>query len=155
MDFNYLLNALLRRKWIIIFSTIIGFAAALTFTFFMKKTYVSDAQYSTGLTQNSKVSLQTSEVFDINQIDLRFNNVIETFQSPTVLGMLSYELLLHDIESPYPFKELTSKQKKDTAYTLADFAKAKEILHQKINSLDLLKSYDRDERRVMGSIASL
>jgi polysaccharide biosynthesis transport protein len=129
-------------------STLIAFAAALTFTFFMKKTYVSDAQYSTGLTQNSKVSLQTSEVFDINQIDLRFNNVIETFQSPTVLGMLSYELLLHDIESPHPFKELTSKQKKDTAYTFADFSKAKEILRKKINSLDLLSSYDRDERRV-------
>ena len=148
MDFNYLLNALLRRKWIIMSSTFIAFAAALAFTFFMKKTYVSDAQYSTGLTQNSKVSLQTSEVFDINQIDLRFNNVIETFQSPIVLGMLSYELLLHDIESPHPFRELTSKQKKDTAYTFADFPKAKEILHKKISSLELLSSYDRDERRV-------
>jgi polysaccharide biosynthesis transport protein len=148
MDFNYLLNALLRRKWIILFSTIIAVAAALTFTFFMKKTYVSDAQYSTGLTQTSKVALQTSEVFDINQIDLRFNNVIETFQSPTVLGMLSYELLLHDIENNHPFRELTSKQKRDTAYTLADFTKAKEILHQKLNNLELLSSYDRDERRV-------
>src|SRR5580700_8003100 len=147
MDFNYLLNALFKKKWIIIFSTFIALGAALTFTFFMKKSYVSDAQYSTGLTQTSKVSLQTSEIFDINQIDLRFNNVIETFQSPKVLGMLSYELLLHDVESSHPFKELTSKQKRDTAYTLADFSKAKEILHQKLNTLDLLSSDDREERR--------
>jgi succinoglycan biosynthesis transport protein ExoP len=148
MDFNYLLNALFKKKWIIIFSTLIAIGASLTFTFFMKKSYVSDAQYSTGLTQTSKVSLQTSEIFDINQIDLRFNNVIETFQSPTVLGMLSYELLLHDIESSHPFKLLTDKQKKDTAYTLVDFSKAKEILHKKIGTLTLLSSYDEDERRV-------
>ncbi|HEY4876215.1 MAG TPA: Wzz/FepE/Etk N-terminal domain-containing protein [Puia sp.] len=148
MDFNYLLNALFKKKWIIIFSTFIALGAALTFTFFMKKSYVSDAQYSTGLTQTSKVSLQTSEIFDINQIDLRFNNVIETFQSPTVEGMLSYELLLHDIESSHPFRILTDKQKKDTAYTLVDFSKAKEILHKKISTLTLLSSYDEDERRV-------
>ncbi|HLY70006.1 MAG TPA: Wzz/FepE/Etk N-terminal domain-containing protein [Puia sp.] len=148
MDFNYLLNALFKKKWIIFFSTFIAFGAALAFTFFMKKSYVSDAQYSTGLTQTSKVSLQTSEIFDINQIDLRFNNVIETFQSPTVLGMLSYELLLHDIESSHPFRILTDKQKKDTAYTLVDFSKAKEILHKKITTLNLLSSYDEQERRV-------
>ncbi|HSZ86056.1 MAG TPA: Wzz/FepE/Etk N-terminal domain-containing protein [Puia sp.] len=148
MDFNYLLNALFKKKWIIIFSTFIALGAALAFTFFMKKSYVSDAQYSTGLTQTSKVSLQTSEIFDINQIDLRFNNVVETFQSPTVEGMLSYELLLHDIESSHPFRVLTDKQKKDTAYTLVDFSKAKEILHRKLSTLKLLSSYDEEERRV-------
>ncbi|HLX93375.1 MAG TPA: Wzz/FepE/Etk N-terminal domain-containing protein [Puia sp.] len=148
MDLNYLLNALFKKKWIIIFGTLVALAASLAFTFFMKKSYVSDAQYSTGLTQTSKISLQTSEVFDINQIDLRFNNVVETFQSPTVEGMLSYELLLHDIEASHPFRQLTASQKKDTAYTLADFTKAKEILHKKLNSLTLLSSYDFDERRV-------
>ncbi len=148
MDFNYLLKALLGRKWLIITTTFIGFAAGLVFTFFMKKSYVSEAQYSTGLTQTSKVALNTSEVFDINQIDLRFNNVIETFQSPTVLGMLSYELLLHDIENSHPFTELTEKDKKDTAYTFVDFQKAKEILHKKLNTLTLLNNYESDEKRV-------
>src|SRR5580698_3976854 len=140
MDFNYLVKALLGRRWLIITTTVIGFIAGLIFTFFMKKSYVSDAEYSTGLTQTSKVALQSSEVFDINQIDLRFNNVIETFQSPTVLGMLSYELLLHDIESSHPFTELTAKDKKDTAYTFVDFQKAKEILHRKLNTLNLLNT---------------
>src|SRR5580698_1285451 len=99
MDFSYLLKALLRKKWIIIFAMAMGFAAGVVFTIFQKKSYLSVAQYSTGITQAQKINLGLNDIFDVNQIDIRFNNVIETFQSETVLGMLSYELLLHDLES--------------------------------------------------------
>ena len=148
MDLNYLLKALIRRKWIILFAMVIGFAAGLVFTIFQKKTFVSGAQYSTGITQTQKVSLQLNEIFDVNQIDIRFNNVIETFQSETVLGMLSYELLLHDLESTHPFRILTAKQKNDTTYRNVNFQKAKDILHSKLTNLTLLNTYDPEEKKV-------
>ncbi|MBS1600326.1 MAG: hypothetical protein JST75_19010 [Bacteroidetes bacterium] len=148
MDLIYLVKVLVRRKWTIIFCLILGIAGGLLFSFFAPKRYLSNAQYSTGFSQTQKVSLQLTEIFDVNQIDFRFNNVIETFKSPIVLAMMSYDLLLHDLESTHPFTILTEKQKKDTVYRKADFQKAKEILRDKLLNLKLLTTYNPDEKRV-------
>src|SRR5882672_10752638 len=129
MDLIYLVKVLVRRKWTIIFCLILGIAGGILFTFLTPKRYLSNAQYSTGFSQTQKVSLQLTEIFDVNQIDFQFNNVIETFKSPIVLGMTSYDLLLHDLESSHPFTVLNEKQRKDSVFRNADFQKAKEILH--------------------------
>ncbi len=148
MDFLYLIKALGRRKWIIIFSLILGLVGGLAFSLLSKKTYASNAQYSTGLTQTQKVSLELTEILDINQIDFRFSNVIETFKSPTVLGMLAYEVLLHDLESPRPFRILTEKQRQNKAYKEVNLDKAKDILRQKLVSLQVLSTYEPEEKKV-------
>jgi len=148
MDLIYLVKVLVRRKWTIIFCLILGIAGGLIFSFLAPKRYLSNAQYSTGFSQTQKVSLQLTEIFDVNQIDFRFNNVIETFKSPIVLGMMSYDLLLHDLESSHPFTILTEKQKKDSVYRKSDFQKAKEILHDKLMTLKLLTTYDPQEKKI-------
>jgi Mrp family chromosome partitioning ATPase/uncharacterized protein involved in exopolysaccharide biosynthesis len=155
MDLVYLLRALLRKKWIIILSTIFGIAAGILFTMFQKKSYLSLAQYTTGFSQTQKVSVNTSlnEILDVNQVDSRFNNILETFRSPAVLGMLSYDLLLHDLESTNPFRTLTEKEKKDTIYQRANFEKAKKVLHDKLSEMQLLTRYDLDEKRVSDLLA--
>jgi uncharacterized protein involved in exopolysaccharide biosynthesis len=89
MDLLYLLHSLLRKKWIIIFSTIVGIAAGVAFALNIKKTYTALAQYSTGFTMGKKVRIQSEETFNIFEIDFQFKNVIETFKSPVVLGMVS------------------------------------------------------------------
>lgn len=143
-----MIKALGRRKWIMIFSLIVGVCGSLVFSLIRKKTYASSAQYSTGLTQTQKVSLQLTEILDINQIDFRFNNVIETFKSPTVLGMLSYDLLLHDLVSPRPFRTLTEKQKKKKEYLEANVDKSKDILNQKLLTMQVLSTYEPEEKKV-------
>ncbi|HEX4850792.1 MAG TPA: Wzz/FepE/Etk N-terminal domain-containing protein, partial [Puia sp.] len=148
MDLIYLVKVLIRRKWTILFCTILGIAGGLTFRFFMRKQYVSNAQYSTGFSQTQKVSLQLNEIFDVNQIDFRLNNVIETFKSPVVLGMVAYDLLLHDLESTHPFRTLTEKERKDSTYMKADFGRAKEILRDKLSTLKLLSTYDPEQKKV-------
>src|SRR6516164_1455083 len=148
MDIIYLFRVLLRRKWIILFSFIIGITGGVAFTFFIPKQYSSTAQYSTGLYRTQKVSLQLNEMFDFGQMDYRLNNVIETFRSPIVLGMMSYDLLLHDLESPRPFRVLNEKQKKDSAFVKADFAGTKAILKEKLGSLRLLSTYVPQEKKV-------
>ena len=148
MDIIYLFRVLLRRKWIILFSFIIGLTGGVAFTFFIPKQYSSTAQYSTGLYRTQKVSLQLNEMFDFGQMDYRLNNVIETFRSPIVLGMMSYDLLLHDLESPRPFRVLNEKQKKDSAFVKADFAGTKAILKEKLGSLRLLSTYVPQEKKV-------
>ncbi|HUR12038.1 MAG TPA: Wzz/FepE/Etk N-terminal domain-containing protein [Flavitalea sp.] len=147
MDLMYLIYSLLRKKWIIIFCTVLGIAAGLIFTLFRKPMYVSFAKFSTGFTMQKQVQIKQEESFNIYEIDLRFNNVIETFQAPTVLGMLSYNLLLHDLEDTRPFRRLTESQLKNHADLISHSDKIRQILRRKIAEMRLVSPYDVEEKR--------
>src|ERR1700730_14903402 len=110
MELSYLLQALLKRKWIILASTAIAVFLAALFVILKGKVYESSAQYSTGFTIQ-QVSL-VNEAFNPYEADTKFNNVLEAFNSQKVIGMLSYDLLLHDIQNPSnPYKTLSEGQK--------------------------------------------
>jgi Mrp family chromosome partitioning ATPase len=149
MDLLYLLYSLLRKKWIILACTFTGLIAGFVFFMFRPKEYVSLAQYSTGFTMEQKVKIKQEESFNLYEIDIRFSNVAVAFASDKVLGMLAYKLMLHDLEDPVPFRQLTEKQKKDKAFVNADIAKVKQILRDKIAKLELLNSYNADEKMAM------
>ncbi len=149
MDLLYLVYSLLRKKWIILLCTITGLVAGFVFFMFRPKEYVSLAQYSTGFTMQQKVKINQEDNFNLYEIDIRFSNVDVAFASDKVLGMLAYKLLLHDLEDSNPFRVLTEKHKKDKVFVNADINRAKSILRDKISRLQLLTSYDKDERMVM------
>lgn len=148
MDLMYLWHSLLRKKWIIAFCTFIGLLAGGAFTLTQKKSYLSFAQYSTGFTMEQKVRIKDDANFNIYEIDLRFNNVIETFRSPKVMGMLSYKLLLHDLEDANPFRVLTKEQKSQDVYKVANMETAKSILRNKIATMSLISPYDPEEKKI-------
>lgn len=148
MDIIYLLKVLVRRKWTILFCLGIGLLGGLLFKAFTPREYLSTAQYSTGFAQTQKVSLQLTEMFDLNQIDARINNVIETFKSPVVLSMVSYDLMLHDLDSGHPFRQLKEKDKDDTAYKNADLTKVRMILRDRLSNLTLLTTYNPEDKKV-------
>lgn len=148
MDLLYLFHSLMRKKWIIIFSTIVGLAAGVAFAMTIKKTYTSLAQYSTGFTMGQKVKIKSEESLNIFEIDFQFRNVIETFKSPTVLGMVGYNLLMHDLDSPNPFRVLTPEQKAMPFATAISKERTKAILQAKIVSLELLSSHIPEEKKV-------
>jgi polysaccharide biosynthesis transport protein len=148
MDIIYLFKVLVRRKWTILFCLALGLLGGLLFRIFTPREYSSTAQYSTGFAQTQKVSLQLTEIFDINQIDSRINNVIETFKSPIVLSMVSYDLMLHDLDSGHPFRNLKDKDKGDTSYKNADLPKARMILRDRLNNLTMLSTYDPRDKKV-------
>ena len=148
MDLLYLLYSLLRKKWIIVGCTLLGLAAGFAFTFLKKKQYVAFAQYSTGFTMEKKVKLTENDNLNFYEIDLRFNNVIETFKSAKVLGMLYYKLMLHDLEEKAPFRQLSADQKQNDAYKGANFEKMKQILRRKIVDIDLVSPFDPEEKKV-------
>lgn len=152
MDLMYLLHSLLRKKWIIMFCCVLGLAAGFAFTLVQPKTYESVSQYSTGFTMEKKVSVTQEETFNIFEIDLRFNNVIETFKSPKVMGMLSYKLMLHDLEDSKPFRKLSDEQKKKNEYVLVNHEKAKQMLRRKIANLELISPFDVEEKKVFDLI---
>jgi succinoglycan biosynthesis transport protein ExoP len=148
MDFVYLLRVLSKRKWIIICSTIIAAGIAWFFTRNQEKQYLSTSQISTGFTSNDIVKLNDNT--DFYETDTKFNNVVVTFTSPTVISLLSYRAMLHDLENPsQPFRTLTPEQKTKPVYLQINSGHAKILLQHKLDSMSLLTSYKPDEKKML------
>lgn len=148
MDIIYFIKALLKKKWWIIISTIIAIVAAFAFTLGRPKMYASVTQIATGFTVNDQVKLRDENV-NIFEADVKFDNVIETMNSPVVIGMLSYDLLIHDLTNNKPFVRLDEKELSSDAYKAVDKQAAVSILRNKLDSLQVLSSYNPSERNIL------
>lgn len=146
MDLIFFYQALAKRKWLVLLLTIFASAIGFTYAFLKKKSYLSSAQYSTGLTMQSK-ALQ--EDFNVFEIDVKFNNVLETFKSPNVIGLLTYRVLQHDLNAEKPFKVLSEKEKAEVQELNLPKEKALQILRNKIDSVSLLSTANADENKLL------
>src|ERR1700761_7727436 len=106
MEFSYLFRALWRRKWILLICVVASSLLAFVFTRNGKKEYQSSAQIATRFT----VSDQPNGSVNYIQSEFEFGNVIEMITSPNVVSLLSYHLLMHDLQSPEPFTTLNARQ---------------------------------------------
>lgn len=99
MNIESFLKLLYKYKWIVILVPII----AVVITYFLvqnlPKEYSSEAQISTGLLDPSKrvISDQNVDFFKVSQ---EFNNIMEKFKKKKIINLLSYNLILHDLEQP-------------------------------------------------------
>ena len=153
MDFIYLFRVLLKRKWLIIGA---GFLAAVIAWFLTRneqKKYRSLAQISTGFTVSDDIKVNSNENFSFYEADVKFNNVIVTFQSPTVISLLSYSLILHDLKNPNPFRHLTSAQMQSPLYKEVDQAQAATVFQNKLESMSMLTSFKPDEKKLLEFLA--
>ena len=148
MELSYLLKSLLRRKWIIIGATLIATLLTALFVMLKNKEYKSTAQYATGFTV-PQVSL-VNEEFNLYEADIKFNNVLETFYSPKVIGMVSYNLLLHDLQNPQnPYRKPDLSGFYSQAGGILTPGKAADILKQKIGTIELLSTVNIYEKKVL------
>lgn len=145
MDFTYIIRALLFRKWVIIIATAIAIASAFVLTRNLKKEYLSIAQLATGFTVSE--SPDPSQGINFFQSELRFNNAIENISSPKVIGLVSYKLLLHDLQSPEPFTVLEPEESDKLKF---DKNKVIELLSSHLDSLELLSTVLAEEKEVLG-----
>jgi succinoglycan biosynthesis transport protein ExoP len=97
MDLLVLFKVLLRKAWIIIIVPLIAAFAAYLFTMNMVDTYKSNAQITTGFTLNDQVQI-TEEKFNMRDADVKFSNLLNSMNSGLSLNLMSYRLLLHDLD---------------------------------------------------------
>ncbi len=148
MDFIYLFRVLLKRKWIIIGAAVVAALIAYLFTKDDKRQYRSIAQLSTGFTVNDEIKVG-SDNFNFYEADTKFNNAIVTITSQTVLSLLSYNLILHDLQSPNPFRRLTPDELKSDVYRSVNKAQAIQVFQNKLETMSLLTSYNPDEKKLL------
>jgi uncharacterized protein involved in exopolysaccharide biosynthesis/Mrp family chromosome partitioning ATPase len=148
MDVIYFVKALLKKKWWIIISTVVALALSFVFTMDRAKLYMSNARMSTGFTINDEVKLRDENV-NLFEADVKFSNVIETITSPTVISLLSYQLLIHDLTNPKPFRFLSEKERKAPEYLQFNRITGLQLARHKLDSLQMLTSYQPDERKLL------
>ena len=141
MDLLFLAKVLWRKAWILVAIPLIAAFAAYLFTMNMPRVFWASTQISTGFTTNDQVHL-TDEKFNIRDADVRFNNLLNMMQSGLATNLLSYKLLLHDLnplEVPY---------RKPDANTFISDDKERElvrkIVNEKLEHFKPLATSDKD-----------
>lgn len=101
MDIKAFLKLLNKYKWFLILVPVV----AAVVTFFLVKNlpreYSSEAQIATGLIDQSKqVAANNNQNADFFKINQQFSNIIERMKMRRIMSILSYNLILHDLEYP-------------------------------------------------------
>lgn len=98
MDFNYLLQILLRRKWLI--AGVMVTAALATFLFIGQKPdrYKSGVVMATGIVNYKGINSDNSDAFvQQYQVENAFSNLLEFAQSRSAIKLVTIEMLQHDL----------------------------------------------------------
>ncbi|HMI65362.1 MAG TPA: hypothetical protein VK517_04965 [Cyclobacteriaceae bacterium] len=146
MDFLTILRIFRRKVWILIGIPVLTIVCSVFFISRMDKKYKSVAQIATGFTTDDDVKLNEggTNPFEINT---NFTNIIESMNSIPVLSLVSYRLILHDLEDSKPFREFkASDRTADVVVDQKKLAWAKPIFKSRLEHFKPLNSVDPDDR---------
>ena len=145
MNLIFLLRLLQKRIWVLIGMSL--FAVVLTFilTVDYKRTYESMAQLATGFTITSPLDEENYNIFEEK---VKFSNLIATINSPVVTSMLSYQLILHDLEGKFPFRAIEDDEDIQAISNL-DLEQAREVFEKKFENLEVLSTFDAQDRQLL------
>jgi Mrp family chromosome partitioning ATPase/uncharacterized protein involved in exopolysaccharide biosynthesis len=128
---------------------LLAIVAAFFLSSNQKKSYKSVAQLSTGYTVMSELKL-SDEIFNLSQIDVKFNNAIADMNSAKVMSLLSYSVLSHDLSTPAPFRKPDpSAISKNPDLKNLNKTEALKILANKRDSIEVLSTQIPAEKRIL------
>ncbi len=143
MDFGYLFNVLLRGKWLIMAAVIAPAIAAYLYVNAQDRTYKSATTISTGLLDPVGInSEEATPYISSEMLDISFNNHVEKMQSESMKRLLSFKLLIRDLdgkETPYR----TLDEEESLEIQTVNLNKLVNALKEKVSNLDGTQ-FDRD-----------
>lgn len=115
MDFLTIIRVLRRKLLGIIILPVVTVICTYFLIASMDRKYRSTAQIATGFTTDDEVKLSdgTANPFEVSN---NFTNIIESMNSVPVLSLVSYRLILHDLNDDKPFRSY--KQLKDSEFLI-------------------------------------
>jgi uncharacterized protein involved in exopolysaccharide biosynthesis/Mrp family chromosome partitioning ATPase len=148
MDFVYLFRVLRKRKWIIIGSALLAAFITWYLTRHEPKNYRSSTRVSTGYGVPDEIRVN-DENFSMFDAEVKFNNAINIWTSPAVISLLSYDLILHDLKSPDPFRRLDPKKQQSPVYKAVNKEQAIKVFEDKLETMSVLTSYKPEEKNLL------
>lgn len=145
MNLLFLLKTLQSRIWLLVGAAL--FAAVLTFllTLDYERTYLSSARLSTGFTLSNPIN---GEAYSVAEERVKFNNLMSTLNSPVMISMLSYNLILNDLSDLPPFRVIEDEEAAQVVAAL-DLDEAREIFRKKLENFEVLTTFDDKERALL------
>lgn len=153
MDFQYYINILLRRKWLIL--AVLLATSSVTFYFVnrLPNTYKTSATLTTSIVPETGLEMRGGIGYIPEAlIKMGFSTLLELVNSQRSLIYLSYRLLIHDLDrdgindSP-PFRSLANKEDINFNYSQPEVDQFVDLLKGKLDSLD--DSFDNIDNQVM------
>ena len=154
-------KAIKNKIWWILAILLLVTGVMYYFTGKMAKKYKSKAQFSTGITESSAISLNESK--EVNQpfaIAQKFTNLVEMMKSRQTVSMVQYRLLMHELTDSVPFRhpehlpEISPAFKKALLKRLAHKLDSCEVLtttHKLDQDIyNLLKLFQYDQEDLLG-----
>ncbi|MDP4246506.1 MAG: AAA family ATPase [Bacteroidota bacterium] len=87
--------------------------------------------------------------FNFYEADTKFNNAVVTMTSPSVITLLSYKMILHDLQNGRPFTVLSAEKKKSAVYRDVDPQQAINTFQSKLETMSVLTSFKPDEKLLL------
>ena len=148
MELQALFKILWKRRWILIIVPLLSVGCAFLFRLFGEKKFKSVAQIATGITITDEL-IDNGVRFNPYEIQVTFNNLIETMKSRTVIGQVSYRLMSHDLSASEmafrapEFSEIKDKANIDLADNLIDF---QSLLDERLRLIKLLDNTEAKQK---------
>jgi uncharacterized protein involved in exopolysaccharide biosynthesis/Mrp family chromosome partitioning ATPase len=110
--------------------------------------YKSTAQITTGFTTDDAVKLNETPAtpFDVSA---NFTNIIESMNSVPVLSLVSYRLVIHDLENEKPFRVFDDSNEKDIIIDEKALTKALTLFKEKLNGIKTLNLYQPEDQMLL------
>lgn len=144
MELSSYFSLLSKYKYIII---IIVLATIIASCFLVKNLpdeYVSNAQIATGIVDASRhiIDKENTPNAQGDEIAREFSNLTEIIKLKKLIDNVSYQLIIHDLSSPTPFRKL-NHQFKNLSQPAVDHALI--VYREKLLNGEPLSLYNRDE----------
>lgn len=149
MDLLNFLRVLSQRKWLILAVTSVAVITTYLIARQAPEVYRATARLATGLSErNTPFSLGGGETAPLQEYEVQasFRNLEEAIRSPQVLSLVSYQLILHDLEKPDPFRS-TSEVRQE--FSGSEMENARQNFRQKLDSIQTLQPNNLLENRHM------
>ena len=146
MELVQFIQVLLRRKWFLLAITSVAMVTTFLIARKSPNVYKARSQVATGITQNNSAifSLDPTQGLQKHEIEGRFRSMEETMFSDRVLYLVSYELMLHDLERTETFRDLARIR---GLYSADELRVAQRRYKRKRDSIQPLISSDELERK--------
>jgi len=158
MDIRQFFRLLKHYKWVLIIVPLISLAVTIYLVKDLPKKYISKAQISTGLIDQSQqvASTDNNNTQDYFKVNSQFANIMEIMKMDKTTSVLSYNLIIHDLENPNkPFvkysddlKKLSPAQIRELLDEYKKLLARKEVLTPALNGkykiFDILESMGYD-----------
>jgi polysaccharide biosynthesis transport protein len=136
-----------RKLWVLIGIPLLTVVASYFLISKIGDRYKSTAQIATGFTTDDAVKLNETPAtpFDVST---NFTNIIESMNSVPVLNLVSYRLVIHDLEDEKPFRTFDESKEKNIIIDDKALTKALALFKQKLKDIKPLNLYDPQDQQL-------